>query len=247
MSLWKKLLTAFVIVPLIVFIGLAGLSLLTAQNVEAKRRELVAAGAKTETEKVVPGWLKAVQGEEFHTFLDETVLTEVKMTGPEITDETLEKLAGIKGLRLLDLSQSSITDAGLKHLSGLTSLQSLKMFKTQVKDLTPLAPLTNLRSLIIEHTQVHDDNLVVVEKFPRLHELNASYLELTDAGIEHIAKCQHLLTLGLSGTDLTDRGCELISQLTDLTMLVIANANPSADGMQAFQKAVPDCTVVRQL
>ncbi|MBX3439104.1 MAG: hypothetical protein KF861_16560 [Planctomycetaceae bacterium] len=241
----KKALIALVLAPLLAFIVLEGISLRSIQRVETKRREVVAAGGKTKTEQRVPAWLGRLRGDDFHTFLDETALTEITMSGADITDENVKHLQGLTDLRVLDVSQSQISDAGLQVLSGLTDLRFVNLFKTPVTTLTPLEPLHQLETLVIEHTEITDDALASLEHFPNLTELNAGYLELTDTGIEHIARCSKLETLGLSGTNLTDRGCELISQLTGLTTLVLRNAEPSPEGLRAFQQAVPACNVIR--
>jgi hypothetical protein len=41
-------------------------------------------------------------------------------------------LAGLKNLRVLDLSNTPVTDAGLKHLEGLEQLRWLNLCNTKV-------------------------------------------------------------------------------------------------------------------
>jgi hypothetical protein len=247
MNKWKTLLVAVVLIPLIVFIVLAGRSVLSFQQVEDDRRALVAVGGSTKTERRVPSWLQTLKGADFHTFLDETILAEVTMSGPEIDDAAAERLRGLDDLRILDLSQSAITDAGLRALSGLTDLRQLNLFKTQISDLTPLEPLSRLEVLILEHTLVTDDALASLVHLRELRELNVGYLELGDTGIGHVAKCSKVQTLGLSGTDLTEQQCELLAQLKDLKLLVIRNANASPEGLRALQKALPGLEqIIRQ-
>src|SRR5579875_1319157 len=47
----------------------------------------------------------------------------ISLSGPEVTDAVLEDCQGQGGLRRLLLSNSRITDAGLKWLANLTALE----------------------------------------------------------------------------------------------------------------------------
>lgn len=244
MKTWKKLLVAALLIPLLAFIILEGLLLASHQKVEAKRRALVAAGGSTKTEKHVPAWLQSIKGDDFHTFLDEVVLTELEFKGPEIGDEQLQLVEGLDDLRNLDLSRSNVTSEGLKHLSGLKNLRMLNLLGTQVSDLTPLESLPHLEQLILEHSQVRDANLVSLSKWPDLFELNAGYLDLTDVGFGHIGGCTNLTILGLSGAEMTEQGFHDLSNLTELTTLVLLNAQYDPEHAKAFKQAVPGCSIV---
>ncbi len=58
----------------------------------------------------------------------------LQMANADVTDETLQYLAGMSRLRELDLNDSQITDGGLRMLSRLPALQILRLRKTQVTD-----------------------------------------------------------------------------------------------------------------
>lgn len=60
-------------------------------------------------------------------------LTQVSVEGcNQVTDAGLKHLAGLSGLKELNLQGTKVTDAGLKHLTALTSLETLSLGKTQV-------------------------------------------------------------------------------------------------------------------
>jgi hypothetical protein len=73
----------------------------------------------------------------------------LQMANPDVTDDTLEYLKGMTGLRELDVSDSAVTDRGLAALRGLP-LESLRLARTKVTDaglaehITPLESLTRL-------------------------------------------------------------------------------------------------------
>jgi hypothetical protein len=58
----------------------------------------------------------------------------LQMANPDVTDQTLEKLKGMKGLKELDLNDTQVTDAGLKVLKELPALSSLRLKNTKITD-----------------------------------------------------------------------------------------------------------------
>ncbi|MBC8872532.1 MAG: hypothetical protein H8E44_24120 [Planctomycetes bacterium] len=100
-------------------------------------------------------------------------LDELTLEQTRITDVGLEHLAGLKNLRVLDLSAGfdqdlvfpDITDAGLAHLRDLTDLKELNLANTRVSDagLEHLKGLTNLTQLNLEHGFDRLDALRVIE------------------------------------------------------------------------------------
>ncbi|MEX1231380.1 MAG: hypothetical protein WEB58_14130, partial [Planctomycetaceae bacterium] len=82
------------------------------------------------------------------------------------SDEDMKLLARFPALKTVDLSGTSITDAGLFHLKGLTSLQSLTLHNTNVTDagLGNLKGMVNLETLDVRDTKVTP---AAVEEFRR--------------------------------------------------------------------------------
>jgi hypothetical protein len=58
----------------------------------------------------------------------------LQMANPDVTDETLQYLAGMTQLRELDLNNSQVSDAGLKILTQLPALRDLRLARTKVTD-----------------------------------------------------------------------------------------------------------------
>lgn len=241
----RTLRSACSIIFLVAFIVVVGLAYLSNQRVESMKRAVVAAGGSAESEKRVPAWLRFILNEDSHTFLDETVLTEVTLDGPDVTDDDLKAIGEIKSLRSLDIKLSKVTSEGLKHLSGLTNLKALNLGYTQVDDLTPIEPLTQLEDLGVISTKVRDANLKSLEKFPNLQILHAGYNELTDVGISHVCRCSGLTLLGLKGTNLSEQGFRNINQLSSLEWLILLESNFRAEDFSVFQQAHPRCIIVQ--
>ena len=58
----------------------------------------------------------------------------LQMANPDVTDETLESLSGMRALQELDLNGTQVTDAGLKILKELPSLVRLRLARTKITD-----------------------------------------------------------------------------------------------------------------
>ena len=56
------------------------------------------------------------------------------LSNSQVTDAGLKELAGLKQLQTLGLSDTQVTDAGLKELASLKQLQTLVLGGTKVTD-----------------------------------------------------------------------------------------------------------------
>jgi Leucine-rich repeat (LRR) protein len=145
----------------------------------------------------------------------------------------LEPLAQLSGLRLLDLSGTSIND--LTPIRNLTELTELNVSDTKVKDLAPLRYSNKLEKLNINNTDVGD--IAVFEKMLTLQELNMKgtgvvdftpitnltvlrKADLSDTKISDLSPFQNLVQLtelNISGTQVED--LVPLKGLNDLQML----------------------------
>jgi hypothetical protein len=58
----------------------------------------------------------------------------LQMANPDVTDQTIEALRGMKELQELDLNGTQITDAGLNVLKDLPALSALRLARTNITD-----------------------------------------------------------------------------------------------------------------
>ena len=58
----------------------------------------------------------------------------LQMANPDVNDQSLEALKGMKLLRELDLNGSQVTDAGLETLKDLPALAKLRLARTKITD-----------------------------------------------------------------------------------------------------------------
>lgn len=71
----------------------------------------------------------------------------VQMANPDVDDATLTNLKGFDKLRELDLSETRITDQGLKVVKDLPALTSLRLSNTKITDAGFKAELAGKESL----------------------------------------------------------------------------------------------------
>lgn len=241
----KKLLVGFGIVPLLLFITLALMVMLGERQAESARREVVKVGGKSTTERQVLSWLQPVIGPQTHSFLDQTVIVQLMLNNPKIGDAELERLRGLTGVRLVDLGDSKVTDAGLSYLQKMEQLDVLYLNHTAITRIDTLAKLPKLRNLRLDFSQVPETNLACLEQFPALRSVSLAGLHITEVGTKELAKCRQLETLNLAVANLGDHGLVPLHALKKLQSLSLKDAKFNPMDLQAFQQAVPECKVAQ--
>ncbi len=90
----------------------------------------------------------------------------------------------------LDMSHTSITDAGLKSLASATRLKSLKLAETQVSDVA----------------------LETISKLPELESLNLYGTQVTNQGVLKLANLQNLRRLYLWQTQVDEKTIQMLRE-----------------------------------
>lgn len=145
----------------------------------------------------------------------------------KILDDDLALLKGFKNLRILHISSSSITDAGMVHLAGLTQLQELTVGSILARPpkitdagLVHLKGLSNLRNLNLMGTLVTGTGLAQLPV--GITDLDLANTKLNDAGLASLARFTKLETLNLYQTAITGKDFAQLKGLTRLKCLVLA-------------------------
>ena len=166
-----------------------------------------------------------------------TNLKVVVLSRTEVTDAGLEHLAGLENLQGLDLSDAGFTDAGLEHLSTLTNLKQLRLVRAQITDsgLKHLTALTHLEGLDLSGTYVTNAALESLTQLTALHTLALASLQITDSGIERLTELTNLARLDLRGTQITDAGLKHLQELRNLAELRLGGTQISDTGLKHLQ------------
>ena len=112
----------------------------------------------------------------------------VLLTGPEVTDDSLEHLKQFPRLQSLGVLSDRITDAGLDHLRTRTGLEDLSLIDTQITDagLKHLRGLTNLQEVFLENGDITDDGLQHLKRLAALRRLVLNQARVSNEGVRNL-------------------------------------------------------------
>ena len=140
-----------------------------------------------------PEWLQKIVGDGWLSWFDRVVYVDLAETA--INDEGLKylnkHLKGLMRLIGLRLNDTQVGDDGLKHLiSGLTNLRQLNVSNTLVSDkgLKHLNGLTNPHILLLENTQISDGGLKHLCGLKTLSLLSLENTQVTKEGVIELQK-----------------------------------------------------------
>ena len=116
---------------------------------------------------------------------------------PNVTDAGLGHVRGLTKLKMIDLNNLPITDAGLVHLKDLQDLERLSVYDARItgEGLKHLTGLTNLRILLLRGVPLTDAGLAHLEEMDGLEEIwmgpttSDSYQsKVTQAGVDRLRR-----------------------------------------------------------
>ena len=113
-----------------------------------------------------------------------------RLVGKDVRDEHLAPLADIQNLSELDLANTQITAAGLKHISNANNLTKLSLANTSLDDaaLKQIEGLSNLMSLNLYNTKVTDAGLASLKNMKFLRKVYAWQSGVTEQGAAELKK-----------------------------------------------------------
>ena len=181
-----------------------------------------------------------------------TSLTELLLTGTQVTDAGLAQLKDLKSLRHLVLDGCPINGTGFTVTNNapdqpqaFTSLTDLSLARTQMNDanLAHLKDAKGLRRLILDGCTIRGTGLVHLKDIPELTELGLGCPTLTDVFANRLIELKQLQKLALAGSGLSDAGIKHLSGLTKLESLDLRRTKATAAGITDLQAALPKCQI----
>jgi len=181
-------------------------------------------------------------------------LETLSLWGTTADDDDIKRLAGLRKLRVIDLTFTDVTGASLRTLSTLPELISVRLEGCNVTDkqLAPLADMPQLAMLYLGRTKVTDAGLKHLSKLKNLILLQLSDCRITDAGLASLGDLPRIQSLWLSKTirfgdddrsDLTDKSIEYLVSLKTLRDLRIADSQLTEAGIQKLRACLPKAKV----
>lgn len=109
----------------------------------------------------------------------------------DLSDLGIGEVAQLRELRVLDISQTRISSAGLEPLAGLPKLERLSLWRAERIDdgaAEHLAQMSSLHTLDLSETQVTDATLARLAELPQLRRLYLSGTKVTPEGVERFRR-----------------------------------------------------------
>lgn len=131
----------------------------------------------------------------------------LELSGPGFGDDDLAIVVRFPRLTTLDLSDTRLTDSGLRRLAGLQRLEELNLTGTAIQgtELASLATLPRLRSLDLFATELRPDAVAQLARLRSLEHLSLGP-GTSDAALESLGSLPRLKSLSLLNAPVTDLG-----------------------------------------
>ncbi len=159
-------------------------------------------------------------------------------------DEVAGHLARLPALEYVDFGKSDLSDSGLARLRGL-DLCVLTLSETKVTDagLRHVRSMTTLEHLRLDSTSVGDAGMAEVATLPKLERLDVGDTNVTDLGVGSIVKLPALKLLDLQGTRVGDQGAALLTSKAGLKYIRLERTRVSHATIRALRAAFPKAYV----
>lgn len=192
---------------------------------------------KAHRQKTTVAWVEAMGGSVGYDYAIDG--TNISLPDAEPGPKWLRDAIGVDYLATVDyvdLSHSEVTD--LSPLADLSKLKTLLLSHTTVKDLSPLTNLAELERLDLSNTQV--SNLTPVANLTKLKSLSVFQSAVRD--FAPLANLRDLESMDLGGTAVRD--VFPFTRLMKLELLVLDDTSvPEAD-LATLREALPTCVVL---
>jgi hypothetical protein len=229
------------VIGLMLFIGLP--SFLLVKDVQSRRSfdafaaEIEALGGVVKffpNEKLVDRCMDILRGR--NPQFEQTIGV-LNLRGCNISDSWLSKCSQLRGVELLILDNTPVTDASIASLAGMVEMKSLHLAETAVTDagLMHLSRMQNLEELDLSGTQMVGwglRHLCDKRKLTYLHLNDIQTLDATQLG--DLACIPSLEALELRGRHIDDQVMAHVERMPSLNWLDISETNVGTAGLQAL-------------
>lgn len=177
-----------------------------------------------------------------------TQLKQVSMTDGSVTGKGLSILCKGKSLAVLTLQElpnlkCEDVDSVLKANLDLNTV-SFSGFKPSPSIFNSLGKLEEMRSVTFRYADLKGADLTDLANLPKLRSLLLRYCKVNNQQVEQILSIKTLVLVDLTGAYIDDAALLKLAQLPRLKVIFVAGCkNITADGLKAFSAAAPRCKV----
>ena len=175
--------------------------------------------------------------------LDRMIGLESLALPPATSDGIAPTLVPLRSLRHLSLQATRVTAAGLANLPR--GLRSLDLSGTSIGDagVEHLRRLPGLKELWLDETSVGDKALAVVSTRTTIEVLGLTGTAVTSVGLKHLAGLEKLTALHLGDTAIDDRALGLLIAMKQLKRLDVTATDLSVAARKRLVEALRTCDV----
>jgi internalin A len=149
-------------------------------------------------------------------------IVEVSLARTWASDNDIDRVVEIKGLKRLDLSFTYVSDVGVERLQQLQQLEELTLDTTEaITDAAAsyLRANKHLRKLVLRGTDITDVGMPYIAVLTGLKSLDLSHTMVGDVGLESLPALSDLEELDLGGTRITGINLNFLKLLPKLKKL----------------------------
>jgi Leucine-rich repeat (LRR) protein len=181
-----------------------------------------------------------IRGSGLSAFSTLPELQMLDLTGSALIDSYMDRLRGAR-VTELNLSNTGISDNGLKSIPDLSKLQVLNLKGTRVTDagLVHLACAPALREISLDHTGIGGAGFAHFKARAELRSLSANYTAVSDAALAELPGCPNLAKLALVGTPVTDAGLDNLQTVLSLEAVDLHETDVTSAAVDRFKTARP--------
>ncbi len=166
-----------------------------------------------------------------HGALDDKYrLVALDFNGTSVTDEDLRPVASHRLLRMVNLSETRIGDAGLEHLRSLDNVRELWLTGTAITDdgLKKLAGMVRLKAISLSRTRVTDTGMAHLRALKELEIVHLGETDIGDGGLRHLLGLRRLKEVYVTQSRVTkDAAAELANAIPSLRVLGAPESEPA--------------------
>lgn len=174
----------------------------------------------------------------------------VDLRGSWAADSDLASLAELPALSRLDLSETRVTDHGLRQLKNAPAITDLNLRYAELitdQGVAAMKSWKHLARLNLEGTKITDSALQQLSALTSLETLNIGSVQVTDAGLEALTSLTSLKDLTLGGDKLTDAGLQTLRQLPGLKFLDLGGVQRADSGLWSVSFTQPGLEAIATL
>lgn len=162
---------------------------------------------------------------------------ELNMMADLYSVENLKKCRGLTGLLRLDLDDSKISDQQISLLADIPNLEGLKLSRTDMKTLSGMARIKNLRQIELRDTKIQNSALKNLVNLKHLNRVYLSHDEIGDEGLEILSTVPELAELDVSHTQIKLNSSKPIKGFAKLKILNLASNELHEEGLRSLLRA----------